>query len=98
MEDLPTLGAHHGADRSTQSRYAMQGPFSLAPGVDELSFALYQSTGVELTPGHRAEVIDDGAVFDAIVEDIRRASTSVHILYYRTSIRSRSTGSARARS
>jgi cardiolipin synthase len=60
----------------------MQGPFRLAPGVEELSFALFQSTGVELAPGHRAEVIEDGAVFDVLVDEIRRAKQSVHILVF----------------
>jgi cardiolipin synthase len=82
VDEVPTLGAHDGADRATAERHSMQGPFSLAPGVDELSFALYQSSGVELSPGNRAEVIDDGAVFDAIVEEIRRARQSVHILVF----------------
>jgi cardiolipin synthase len=60
----------------------MQGPYELEPGGDALSLALLQSVGVELEPGHRATVIQDGDVFDAIVEEIGRARESVHILVY----------------
>lgn len=80
--ELPTLGAHSDADAATLQRHRMQGPYELEPGVDALSFALLQSVGVELVPGHRASVIQDGDVFDALVEAIGEAQHSVHILVY----------------
>lgn len=51
---------------------------------DEVSFgsALYQNVGVPLVAGNRVERIDNGAVFDAIVEEIAAARASVHVLSY----------------
>jgi cardiolipin synthase len=44
--------------------------------------ALQQSLGVELRPGHRVTLLPNGAVFDALDEEIRKAQKSVHILLY----------------
>lgn len=44
--------------------------------------AVYQSLGAELRPGHRITLLDNGAVFDALIADIARAKTSVHIVMY----------------
>lgn len=55
-----------------------------APWPDEVSFAsaLYQNLGVSMLPGNHVELANDGAVFDAIVEEIAGARSSVHILAY----------------
>jgi cardiolipin synthase len=79
---LPSLGSHDDADAATLERHRMKGPYDLEPGVDALSFALLQSVGAELMPGHRATVIQDGDVFDALVDAIGQARESVHILVY----------------
>ncbi|MEJ7727945.1 MAG: phospholipase D-like domain-containing protein [Polyangiaceae bacterium] len=50
-----------------------------APGF---ATALLQTTGVEMRGGHRVELVDNGAVFDALVREIERARTSVHIVMY----------------
>jgi cardiolipin synthase len=47
-----------------------------------LSQAFLQTTGVALEPGHRVELVRNGHVFDAIEEEVRAASTSIHILSY----------------
>lgn len=44
--------------------------------------ALYQSVGVKLQPGNRVDLLANGAVFDALVEEIGRARSSVHLLLY----------------
>jgi cardiolipin synthase len=79
---LPTISAHDAADRTTLERHQMKGPYRLDPGPDAFSFALFQSVGVGLAPGHALRVIQDGDVFDALVEEIGRARESVHILVY----------------
>lgn len=44
--------------------------------------ALYQSLGVRLTPGHHVTLLENGAVFDALVEQVAQARSSVHVLVY----------------
>ena len=44
--------------------------------------ALYQSLGVRLLPGHHVTLLGNGAVFDGLEEEIRRARTSVHVVLY----------------
>jgi cardiolipin synthase len=50
-----------------------------APGF---ATALLQTTGAEMRGGHRVELVDNGAVFDALVREIERARSSVHIVMY----------------
>ena len=50
-----------------------------APGF---AGALLQTTGTEMRRGHRVELVDNGAVFDALVREIERARSSVHIVMY----------------
>jgi cardiolipin synthase len=78
---LPQPGAH-GWDEEHRQRHEMKGPFHIPPGPDGLSFVLYQSTGVCLEEGHRVELLENGTVFDRMLEDIRQARESVHILVY----------------
>jgi cardiolipin synthase len=56
----------------------------VAPWPEDVSFAsaLYQNLGVPLVAGNRVERVDNGAVFDAIVEEIAGARASVHVLAY----------------
>ncbi|QSQ21328.1 cardiolipin synthase B [Pyxidicoccus parkwayensis] len=51
-------------------------------GPEARSLAFYQSLGVELQPGHRVELIENGHIFDAIEQEIRSARTSIHIASY----------------
>ncbi len=44
--------------------------------------ALYQSLGVRLVPGHVVTWLDNGAVFDGLVDEIQRAKVSVHVDLY----------------
>ena len=52
---------------------------SSGPG---LANAVYQTLGVRLQAGHHIELLDNGAVFDALIGDISRARRSVHIVMY----------------
>ncbi len=52
------------------------------PGDVSFTAAMYQSLGVVMQPGHTLERVDNGAVFDTIVEEIAAARTSIHILAY----------------
>lgn len=81
-ELLPQAGAHALDSDRERAKHEMQGPFMLPPGPQGFSFALYQSTGVGLIPGHRVELLENGTVFERMLEDIRAAKHSVHILVY----------------
>ena len=48
-------------------------------GGERFSLALLQSVGVGMTPGHRVELVNNGAVFDTVVEEISRARSSIHV-------------------
>jgi cardiolipin synthase len=78
---LPQPGAH-GWDEQEGRRHEMKGPFHVPPGPDAFSFVLFQSTGVCLEAGHRVELLENGAVFGRMLEDIRQARESVHVLVY----------------
>lgn len=52
---------------------------SSGPG---LASAVFQTLGAPLQPGHRVTLLENGAVFDALVADIAHARTSVHIVMY----------------
>lgn len=80
-EVVPQPGAH-GWDEQASKRHEMKGPFHLPPGPDGFSFVLYQSTGICLEEGHRAELLENGTVFGRMLEDIRQARESVHVLVY----------------
>ncbi len=47
-----------------------------------LSLAWYQTVGVELEPGNQVELVHNGEIFDRLVEEIRAARSSIHILLY----------------
>lgn len=49
---------------------------------EAFSAALEQSTGSPMRPGHRVEVLENGRVFDAVVEAIGRAKQSVNVEMY----------------
>jgi cardiolipin synthase len=55
---------------------------ALPTGFEAFNHALYQSTRVRLEPGHRVELVENGAIFDEVVEAIRQATESVHILVF----------------
>ena len=52
------------------------------PSGPGLWLALEQAVAADMRPGHRVELIENGKVFDAIVEEISRARSSVHIVVY----------------
>lgn len=52
-----------------------------APGAD-FAFALYQSLGVRALGGHRVELLQNGALFDALIREISAATSSVHVSMY----------------
>ena len=53
-------------------------------GVDPADFdnALFQTVGVQLKPGNRVDVVDNGRVFDAAVEEIAHARRNIHIVTF----------------
>ncbi|MCP3141774.1 phospholipase D-like domain-containing protein [Pyxidicoccus xibeiensis] len=81
-ELLPQAGAHFLDSDRERARHEMQGPFMLPPGPAGFSFALYQSTGVGLMPGHKLELLENSTVFERMLEDLRGAQHSIHILVY----------------
>jgi cardiolipin synthase len=82
MDDLIEIGAHSDASGKTLSRHEMHVPRELPPGPEGLGFALYQVTRTPLRPGNRAALVENGRVFDVMVEEIRKAQRSVHILVF----------------
>lgn len=44
--------------------------------------ALFQTVGVELRPGNLVEMVDNGRVFDAAIETIGRARSSIHVVTF----------------
>jgi cardiolipin synthase len=74
---LVAAGCKHDEDkRAFQLRVAI--PSEGAP----FASALQQALGVELRPGHAVTLLSNGAVFDALDQEIRKARSSVHILLY----------------
>jgi cardiolipin synthase len=61
---------------------AFQLPLEMPASGPAFASALYQSVGVHLVPGNAVALLDNGAVFDALVEEIGRARSSVHVLLY----------------
>jgi cardiolipin synthase len=51
-------------------------------GGEPLAFALQQSLGVRLEPGHHVTWLLDGDVFEALEREIAGARSSVHVLMY----------------
>lgn len=47
-----------------------------------VSFALFQSVRVSLKDGNQTELIENGRIFDSLVEEIGRAQSSVHIVTF----------------
>lgn len=61
---------------------AFQLPMDLPASGPAFASALYQSVGVRLQPGNEVALLENGAVFDTLVEEIGRARSSVHVLLY----------------
>jgi cardiolipin synthase A/B len=59
---------------------ALSGPVPRAG--EDLSAAVYQTTGAQLTAGNQVDVLDNGAIFDALADEIARARSSVHVVMY----------------
>lgn len=78
----PQPGAHGFAGKQFLARHTMRGPFRLPPGPDGLSFALRQSVGSELEPGHRVDLVENGEIFSALEREILSARQSIHVLIY----------------
>lgn len=45
---------------------------------DAFALAFHQSLGVQMRPGHEVSLVDDGAIFERIAEDVRAAKLHVH--------------------
>ena len=55
-----------------------------SPAIENADFAnaLFQATGAQLRPGHHIDIVDNGKVFDAAVEEIGHAQKSIHIVSF----------------
>ncbi|MFN7132694.1 MAG: phospholipase D-like domain-containing protein [Myxococcales bacterium] len=82
MEHFPQPGAHGYAWRDLLSRHEPYFPSLLPGGEAALSAALLQSCGIGFEDGHRATLLENDTVFDAIETAIRAARESVHVLVY----------------
>jgi len=60
----------------------LHGPVPSPDDAAAFEAALFQTTGAHLSKGNRWRIEDDGRVFDAIIDDIGRARTSVDIVSY----------------
>lgn len=49
---------------------------------DDLAAALFQSVGATMAPGHTVQRLDNGAMLDALVADVARATTSIDGVMY----------------
>ena len=54
----------------------------VASSGDELSTALQQSVGSTMRPGNRLEVVENGRIFDALIEAVGRSRLSVNVELY----------------
>jgi cardiolipin synthase len=54
---------------------------TLDPG-ETLFGALAKETGASIRPGNHLQLLENGSVFDAIVNDIRSARSSIHVVVY----------------
>jgi cardiolipin synthase A/B len=79
---LAALGALLLACRSEEGSVQYLADAQVPPTGPGLWLALEQAVAEEMEPGHRVELIENGRVFDAMVEDISRARSSVHIVVY----------------
>jgi len=66
------------ACKKKEGRFEIQ--YTVPKGA--FSAALEQTTGAPLRPGHRIEVLENGKVFDAVVDEIGRARQTVHAEMY----------------
>ena len=64
------------------SRYDLHVRDEIPAGGDGFSLALYQSVKVEMKPGHQISLVNNGAVFDTLVEEISKAKSSIHIVAF----------------
>ncbi len=79
---VASLGLVTSACKHDEEKHAFQ--LSVAIPSEGVAFnsALQQALGVELRPGHTVTLLSNGAVFDALDEEIRKARSSVHVLIY----------------
>lgn len=74
------VGFHSCSASREGSAFRVEGA---VPGAGEpLALALYQSLGVHFTRGHSVSLLQNGAVFDVLVDQIGRAQHSVHVVMY----------------
>jgi cardiolipin synthase A/B len=79
---LPRTDAVPEAEPDVLPPHEMLLPARIPPGEDGLCLALQQSNGVPLLRGNSVELVENGRVFDVMVEEIRRARQSVHVALY----------------
>lgn len=76
------LGLASAGCRRDEGKGAFQLDTAISSEGPAFASALEQSLGVHLRPGHEVALLSNGAVFDSLDTEIRKARTSVHILLY----------------
>jgi cardiolipin synthase A/B len=73
------LGAHRWLSPPAPRAFEL----SLVPAADtDFALVLYQSLGARLVPGHALKLLPNGTVFDALVEQVQGAKSTIHVLMY----------------
>ncbi len=94
------IGAGLWMRRSRESGNAFHLDSRVPSSGEGFSAALQQTVGERLKPGHRVELLENGAIFGALTEAIGRAESSVHIEIYiwtKGAVSKRVIGALRAR-
>ena len=66
--------------KTHEGRFALRIPVPTQPAGFDL--ALRQSLSVQMLAGNEVTLVENGAVFDVIEKEVRRAKSSVHIVMY----------------
>lgn len=68
--------------KSEQEKEAFQLRVAVPSEGAGFASALQQSLGVPMRPGHDVALLSNGAVFDGLEQEIRKAKSSIHVLLY----------------
>ncbi|MDB4962658.1 MAG: cls1 [Myxococcales bacterium] len=77
---IPVVLALWNAANKPKDAFLLTG--DVASSGPALANAIDQTFGVHLVGGHEVTMLDNGKVFDALVEDLGRARHSIHIVMY----------------
>ncbi len=82
---VATAGAGAGC-KHDEKHEEEKNPFELRVAIPAegapFALALKQGLGVQMRPGHDLTLLSNGAVFDGLEQEIRKAQSSIHVLLY----------------